>query len=69
MEYKGLTLQQAADLVVQDKLVSAGGSGGVIGVDHDGQVVMSFNSGGMFRGFATAKGDEGIFIFRDEDSR
>jgi L-asparaginase / beta-aspartyl-peptidase len=69
MEYKGLTLQEAADLVIQDKLVHAGGSGGIIGVDHDGHVVMSFNSSGMFRGFATAEGDEGIYLFKDEDIR
>jgi hypothetical protein len=27
---------------------------------------MPFNSKGMFRGFATADGKEGVFIFRDE---
>jgi L-asparaginase / beta-aspartyl-peptidase len=68
MEYKGLTLQQAADLVVQDKLVHAGGSGGIIGVDHDGHVVMSFNSVGMFRGYATAEGEEAVYIFKGEDN-
>ncbi len=69
MEYKGLTLQQAADLVVQDKLVHAGGTGGIIGVDHDGHVAISFNSVGMFRGFAKADGNEGIYLFKDEEIR
>ena len=27
---------------------------------------MPFNSKGMFRGFATADGKEGVFIYRDE---
>ena len=66
MEYKGLSLKEASELVVNDKLVKAGGSGGVICVDRFGNVSMPFNSKGMFRGFATADGKEGVFIFRDE---
>jgi hypothetical protein len=30
---------------------------------------MPFNTEGMFRGFATADGKEGIFIYKDEDKR
>jgi L-asparaginase / beta-aspartyl-peptidase len=66
MEYKGLSLKEASELVVNDKLVKAGGSGGVIGVDKNGNISMPFNSSGMFRGFATADGTEGIFVFKDE---
>lgn len=56
MEYKSLTLQQAADEVVMKKLVEQKGSGGVIGIDKYGNIVMSFNSDGMFRGYITDKG-------------
>jgi len=66
MEYKGLTLKEASELVVNVKLVKAGGSGGVICVDKSGNVSMPFNSEGMFRGFSTADGKEGIFIYKDE---
>jgi beta-aspartyl-peptidase (threonine type) len=66
MEYKGLSLKSASELVVNDKLVKAGGSGGVISLDKSGNVSMPFNSTGMFRGFATASGKEGIFIYKDE---
>ena len=66
MEYKGLSLSEASELVVNDKLVKAGGSGGVICVDKNGNVSMPFNSSGMFRGFATADGKEGIFVYKDE---
>jgi len=66
MEYKGLSLKQASELVVYDKLVKAGGSGGVICVDKSGNVSMPFNTEGMFRGFATADGKGGIFIYKDE---
>lgn len=67
MEYKGLSLTDASELVVNDKLVKAGGSGGVISVDKNGNVSMPFNSLGMFRGFATAEGKSGIFIYKDEE--
>ena len=66
MEYKGLSLEEASQLVINDKLVKAGGSGGVICVDKLGNVSMPFNSTGMFRGFATADGKSGVFIYNDE---
>jgi L-asparaginase / beta-aspartyl-peptidase len=67
MEYKGLSLKDASELVVNDKLAKAeAGSGGVICVDKMGNVSLPFNSEGMFRGFATADGKEGIFIYKDE---
>jgi L-asparaginase / beta-aspartyl-peptidase len=66
MEYKGLSLKDASELVVNVKLLKAGGSGGVICVDKSGNISMPFNSEGMFRGFATADGKEGVFIYKDE---
>jgi beta-aspartyl-peptidase (threonine type) len=54
MEYRGLTLQQAADLVIHKKLNP--GDGGVIGVAHDGSIALVFNSEGMFRGAADSGG-------------
>jgi len=69
MEYKGLTLREASELVINDKLLKAGGSGGVICVDKSGNISMPFNSKGMFRGFATADGKEGIFIYKDEGGK
>jgi beta-aspartyl-peptidase (threonine type) len=67
MEYKGFSLKEASELVVNDKLVKAGGSGGVISVDKYGNVSMPFNSSGMLRGVATAEGKTGIFIYKDEE--
>ena len=54
MEYSGLTLQQAAERVIQQKLKP--GDGGVIGVSHDGSLALVFNSEGMYRGAADSKG-------------
>ena len=54
MEYRGLNLQQAADLVIHKKLNP--GDGGVIGVAHDGSIALVWSSEGMFRGAADAGG-------------
>ena len=63
MEYKGLSLQAAADIVVKDKLVAMGGEGGLIGVDKQGQSIFCFNSAGMYRGMCNSQGDELIAYY------
>jgi beta-aspartyl-peptidase (threonine type) len=50
MEYKKISLQKAADEVVHQVLKQAGGEGGVIGIDQRGNIVLSFNTPGMYRG-------------------
>ena len=70
MEYKKMGVQKAADKVVQDKLKEAGGSGGVIGIDAKGNVCMSFNSAGMYRGFyRDGDAKPWVGIFDDESHR
>lgn len=49
VQYAGLSLQAAADAVVQDQLTGLGGEGGVIAVAPDGQMAWSFNTAGMYR--------------------
>ncbi|MGE5108445.1 MAG: isoaspartyl peptidase/L-asparaginase family protein [Sphingobacteriales bacterium] len=50
MEYKGLSLQEAMDTVVNDKLVKINGEGGMIGGDANANIAMLFNCEGMYRG-------------------
>jgi len=50
IEYKGMSLQEACDFLVMDKLQKFGGEGGLIALDKNGNVVLSFNSEGMYRG-------------------
>lgn len=50
MEYKGLSLAEACNIVVHDKLVKIGGEGGLIAVDAKGNIELPFNSEGMYRG-------------------
>ncbi|MBN1387405.1 MAG: isoaspartyl peptidase/L-asparaginase [Bacteroidales bacterium] len=66
MEYGNMSLNEAADLVVNKKLVEAGGSGGIVSVDKYGNIAMPFNSEGMFRGFADSEGNKAVYIYRDE---
>jgi beta-aspartyl-peptidase (threonine type) len=54
MEYAGLTLQQAAERVIHQKLRP--GDGGVIGVARDGSLALVYNSEGMYRGAADSAG-------------
>jgi len=64
MEYKGLSLQEAIQIVVNDKLVKLGGEGGMIGVDAQGNTALLFNSAGMYRGFRNSSGYSEVAIYK-----
>jgi len=64
MEYKGFTLHEAMNIVVNDKLVKLAGEGGMIGVDAQGNHVMLLNSAGMYRGYRSSDGNNEIAIYR-----
>ncbi|RUO79268.1 isoaspartyl peptidase/L-asparaginase family protein [Pseudidiomarina taiwanensis] len=66
MKYLGEDVQTAGDAVIFDTLLPAGGTGGVIIVDHEGNVHMPFNTEGMYR--AKRVGDEAavVSIYADE---
>lgn len=61
-----LSLQDAADNVMHQELVEMGGDGGVVGLAPNGDVVMSFNSEGMYRAYIDANGNEYSAIFKDD---
>ncbi len=65
MLHGGKSLDQASREVIMDELKPVGGEGGVIAVDHQGNIAMPFNSAGMYRGYATPAG-KGVAIFGDE---
>lgn len=62
--YKHIPLQQAADEVIMDKLVRMKGEGGIVGLDPAGNVVFSFNSTGMYRGFVDRDGKIHTAIYK-----
>jgi beta-aspartyl-peptidase (threonine type) len=62
VEYLKIPLAQAVDNVLNDKMKKLGGNGGVIAIDARGEVVLGFNSEGMFRGVATSTGRREVAI-------
>jgi len=62
MEYKGLSLEEAAEEIVFNRLPE--GSGGIIAVDKDGNYAMVFNTSSMLRGVATSDGVFEVAIWK-----
>jgi beta-aspartyl-peptidase (threonine type) len=62
MEYKGLTLENAANEVIFNQLQE--NDGGLIAVDKNGNYTMTFNTSGMFRGAATSSGKFDVQIWK-----
>jgi beta-aspartyl-peptidase (threonine type) len=65
MEYKGLSLAEAADEVVYKRLLNIGGDGGLIAVDAHRNVALPFNTEGMYRGIRSSAGKNNIAIYGD----
>ncbi len=65
IEYKGLSLKEACDFVVMDKLVKIGGEGGLIAIDKNGNIELPFNSEGMYRAKKSEDGALFIKIYKD----
>lgn len=64
MEYRGLSLQEAMDTVVNRKLMALHGEGGMIGVDAKGNAAMVLNSAGMYRGMKNSNGVTEVSIYK-----
>ncbi len=65
MEYGNLSLYEACERVVMEKLPALGGSGGLIAIDREGNVVLPFNSEGMYRAWCYAGDTPTIGIYRE----
>ncbi len=64
--YKGESLQQAADEVINKIIPAMGGDGGAIALDKDGNIATPFNTSGMYRAWVKPDGSRGIAIFKEE---
>jgi L-asparaginase / beta-aspartyl-peptidase len=65
VRYRGITLVEAADEVVWERLeVQQPETGGIVALDADGHVVMTFNSQGMYRGYIDQDGHIHTAIYR-----
>jgi beta-aspartyl-peptidase (threonine type) len=66
VQFTGVSLAAAAEQVVKQQLTAMGGDGGVIAVDPQGHVALTFNTSGMYRASIDAEGDVYVAIFGDE---
>ncbi|WP_448549405.1 isoaspartyl peptidase/L-asparaginase family protein [Thalassotalea fusca] len=66
VQYQGSTLADAADIVINQVLKEAGGTGGIIAIDTKGNIAMPFNTSGMYRGQRSSTGERKIAIFKGE---
>jgi L-asparaginase / beta-aspartyl-peptidase len=65
MRYKGISLQQAAHEVIWERLeAQQPETGGIVSLDAQGHVVMTFNSRGMYRGYIDQDGQVTTAIYR-----
>lgn len=63
MEYRGMSLQEAGQTVL-DKLAKLGGTGGLIAIDRQGNVTLPFNTNGMYRGYVDPSGKFVVEIYK-----
>ena len=57
MEYKGMSVADAASEVINKRILKIGGDGGLIAVDAKGNIAMPFNTEGMYRAFKSSSSD------------
>lgn len=63
MEYKGLSVQDAAKTALE-KVGQLGGTGGLIALDDKGNFATPFNTSGMYRGHVGSDGKISVEIYR-----
>ena len=62
--YTEASLAEAAHQVIMEKLeAQQENTGGIIGMDHEGHVVMPFNTAGMYRGWIDEDGNVTVLIY------
>ncbi len=64
MEYKGLSLEDACNEVVHNRLLKINGDGGLVAVDAQGNVSLPFNTSGMYRAAKTSEGIDFVEIYK-----
>lgn len=67
MEYGGMTLEEATEEVIQKKLVDLGGTGGIVALDHLGNISMEFNTAGMYRAYKTDQNETVVGMYKEEN--
>jgi beta-aspartyl-peptidase (threonine type) len=69
LEYQGLSLAEACNRAIHEKMKQLQGEGGLIAVDRLGNVALPYNSPSMYRGYANSNGAFVTAIFEDENAK
>ena len=64
MEFKGLSLKEASEEVIHNRMLNIKGSGGLIAIDNKVNIAMPFNTEGMYRASVDKDGNSDIAIYK-----
>lgn len=64
MEYGQLSLEEAGRIAVFKNLTNIGGDGGLIAIDIKGNIIMPFNTAGMYRALMSSKRKKEVLIYK-----
>ena len=64
IEHKGMSLEAAANEVINKRILEIKGDGGLIAVDTKGNIAMPFNTEGMYRASKSSNGNEAVSIYK-----
>ncbi|HEX4128777.1 MAG TPA: isoaspartyl peptidase/L-asparaginase [Pirellulales bacterium] len=65
IKHRGMKVDEAARDVIQRQLKPAGGEGGLIALDRQGNFSAEFNTSGMYRGSITGDGRVHVALYED----
>ena len=65
LENHNYDLKKAMSKVIHEKIGGIGGDGGMIGIDKNSNVVMDFNTTGMYRAFVNKDGEKEILLYKN----
>ena len=66
VQYTGMGLAKSANQVINKELVEMGGNGGIIALDLQGNIALTFNTAGMYRASVDIDGKVTVAIYKDE---
>ena len=65
LENHDYNLKKAMSKVVHQKIGGIGGNGGMIGIDKNSNIVMDFNTPGMYRAYVDKDGQKQILLYKN----
>ena len=67
VEFADESLKRAAEVLIVDQLLPQGGTGGVISLDPEGNVVFVTTTANLKRGVMSSKTPARVAVYSDED--